>query len=400
MTSMLQQIIQGMGTKFSSPGTMGDSQDQQATAAPTSLSGTIMGGGSVPMTSNASPNGNMGLNGNFATNTGITQSSPLSSLAEPSPQGQQGNAALNHYDISRINDPSYERLHDPFNVLVESDLNNGYDYGQSPGFQQYGQTWANLLSSMDKLQQRAQHPSEDDTTAYRQFAQQNPDIVNSPKYAAMSGGSGILNANSGITPQAEQDFLNPLGNASLDTGFANQIGRDYLNYGDFGRAADEAAPVLAKTFGLDTANPETGQYGKAYTTDVLQNENRNEYKSYLQDIHHDTFSSLLGGLGKAGAYFLAGAGPGMAAGGGAAAGSSGFGLGNFGLSSDISSGSNLFGDIAHLPGFVSPSGASAPSFNANVFSSPLTLTDAIVNGTNFNGDVNPYAKTAKNSWAS
>lgn len=194
-------------------------------------------------------------------------------------------------------------LADPFNMASEGGVNdNGYNELSSPGYQQYGQTWLNLLNSLGQTQQ----PGELGNTQVAQQAT-NPDTAGAQSQINMlqaKYGNAVPSTWGNVTDQNQlaqlQSQLDPIGSTQggATTGLANKILNDYSSNGDFNAASAEAAPAIDKTFGLDPSDPQSQQYSNALVTDILQGQQYDQYHNFLTDTKHDEFSLINGEVAK------------------------------------------------------------------------------------------------------
>lgn len=380
------------GDQFSSPmSTPSNVQQQQSQGV---LTGNIM---ASPSAANAMYGASPANSFGGASNT--MQNAAGGSIAAPPPlAGSNGSTQPGIYNIrpADTSQPGYFPAGDPFNMQAEGlTTPNGYNYQDSPGYQTYGSDWSNMLNTLQSLPQNFDQYERGQGIPDQYKGLQQPNLSDADRQALNSNIFTVEHTGQGASPGMRQDaaraqidamnILNPVGNPNLPSwGLAQNLEQQGAQGADFNTLAGLASPVMSKTFGLDSTSG--NNYGKAFATDVKQSDNYNNYHQYLTDIHHDPFSSIMGQLGKAGAYALAGGveniigTPFSLAG---TVGNAGSWFNNLIPSLEsFGTGQGLYENIGKLTSFVNPSGDSKPYYQ-NAFGSPVqtpSIAEAIVSG--------------------
>lgn len=249
------------------------------------------GGASSPISSSSPPS--------VGTSSADTTNSTLTSLT------QTGNFLYTfpNLDIgSLLQDPNAKQqlavlaAEDPFNTRLtlpqDSPVLQGNtgEITSSPGYQNFGSGWYDLLSALQSAP------------------------------AVLPGGSDISRATGGYSPnsneqvalqaQLKSEAANPL---SIDPGFTDtstvapvsqQILGDEIFQQNWGvtpaSLSKQFLPQIASAFGVDPSTPEAQQLANMYVTDVLQSGTKKDVQDSLQ--HHDLFHQIFTALGEAVAY--------------------------------------------------------------------------------------------------
>lgn len=296
---------------------------------------------------------------------GVPQSVLSQPAATPNPSALYN--LPNYTSLSSLPTGSYgESLlstQDPYNLRSEGDAPGGaFNEQTSPGYQQYGNNWLNLISALSDNNHPTTKPGYNPSNPYSRYTQPVQLGIGEGKNPLGLGGSEAKNidVSAGQTPTSDT----------------------------ISSSSAQALPIVAKALGLDPNSQQAKDYANAYVTYVLQTREKEQFQDAITSQNSSgSFENIFGEIGKIGAYALAGGAEGFLSAAPAAAGAAGSAAAESGATTAASTGADL--SLFNAAGDAINAGAALAQHNPlGALESVVSGASGLSTGSTTNGNIN------------